>query len=56
MVHELDMIAIAEGAEDEETIRALREDGCDRVQGFAVSKPLAGEDFKAFLAGYEERK
>ena len=34
------MHTIAEGAEDEQTVRLLRELGVDHVQGFVVGRPL----------------
>lgn len=40
MAHEMGLSVVAEGAEDEATILALKEKGCDRVQGYGFSKPL----------------
>lgn len=40
MAHELGLVVVAEGAEDQQTLEALREDGCDRVQGFVIARPL----------------
>lgn len=49
MAHELGLLVVAEGAEDIATIAALREDLCDRVQGYAIAKPLPEADFRSFL-------
>ena len=49
MAHGLGLSVIAEGAEDEATLQALRRKGCDRVQGYVISKPLPGEAFKTFV-------
>jgi len=42
---------VAEGVETEEQLTALRELGCDRVQGFLLSHPLRPELVPGFLAG-----
>lgn len=49
MAHELGLIVVAEGAEDEQTIAALRQDGADRVQGYGIAKPMAENDLAEFL-------
>ncbi len=41
---------VAEGVEDEQTWRLLAELGCDRVQGWALSRPLPAEDLELWLA------
>ncbi|WP_457597730.1 EAL domain-containing protein [Hydrogenimonas sp.] len=38
---------VAEGVEDEETLRYLREIGCDYYQGFLFAKPLPPEEVEA---------
>ena len=38
---------IAEGVETEAQLRLLRDMGCDMVQGFYLSRPLAAADFEA---------
>jgi EAL domain-containing protein (putative c-di-GMP-specific phosphodiesterase class I) len=40
---------IAEGVEDGESLRMLRDFGCDMVQGYFVSRPLPGADFLAWI-------
>ena len=44
LAHKLGLAVIASGVEDEATLNQLRELGCDAVQGFLVSRPLAAED------------
>jgi diguanylate cyclase (GGDEF)-like protein len=39
LAHSLDLILVAEGAEDAETIRLLREMNCDLVQGYYFGRP-----------------
>ncbi|HEX3447901.1 MAG TPA: EAL domain-containing protein [Isosphaeraceae bacterium] len=46
----LGLKVVAEGAEDKETVELLESLGCDYVQGFYFSKPLAPADFAAWLA------
>ncbi len=41
--HSLGLRATAEGVEDLDTMEYLKEIGCDRAQGFLVSRPLSGE-------------
>lgn len=41
--HHLDLTVIAEGVETNEQMKILREIGCDYVQGYLVSQPLALE-------------
>jgi len=45
----LDLAVVAEGAENEEQLELLRELGCDYVQGYYVSKPLARDAMDALL-------
>lgn len=46
--HRLDQRIVAEGVEDEVTREALRELGCDKMQGYLWSKPLPLEAFEAW--------
>jgi len=48
LAHNLGLKVIAEGVENEETLKALRNLGCDMVQGFHLSRPLSGKDFDAW--------
>lgn len=49
MAHWLNMPIIAEGVETKEQSNFLRSIGCDYIQGFLYSKPLAEEDFYKLL-------
>lgn len=49
MLKELDYVVVAEGVENEETVMALQEYGCDQVQGFYCSKPLKAEEMDKWL-------
>ncbi len=50
MAHTLDLKVVAEGVETKEQMDYLRDQGCDEIQGFLISKPLpASELEKRFL-------
>ncbi len=48
LAQDLGLAVVAEGAEDEATLDALREDGCERAQGLAVARPMHGAELVAF--------
>lgn len=50
LANQLGLLAVAEGAEREETVAMLKKYGCDRVQGYVFSKPLREAEFIAFVA------
>ena len=49
LAHGLNLTVVAEGVETAEQLALLRELGCDHVQGYLFSKPVAPEDFHQFL-------
>jgi len=49
MAHSLKIKVIGEGAETREQVELLASRGCDKVQGYYFSKPLAVDDFKEFM-------
>ena len=49
LAHSLKMQVVAEGVEDEDQMRLLRELKCDCVQSFLVSHPLPPEEIEIFL-------
>ena len=44
LAHKLGLAVVAGGVENEATLNELRALGCDAVQGFLVSRPLAADD------------
>ena len=50
----LSVPVIAEGVETEEQMIALREMGCDFVQGYYFSRPLPADEYEAFVAERSE--
>jgi len=49
LAHNLGLRVVAEGVEDELTRNLLTEMGCDKLQGFLVSRPLADERLESWL-------
>ncbi|MBV8202678.1 MAG: EAL domain-containing protein, partial [Acidobacteria bacterium] len=54
LAHSLDIRVVAEGVETEPQWRLLRGQGCDEVQGYFFSAPLAAADCRRFL--FERRR
>jgi len=48
--HNLERTVTAEGVEDEDTLEKLRELGCDRAQGYFMSRPLPASELVKWLA------
>jgi diguanylate cyclase (GGDEF)-like protein len=53
--HDLGLRVIAEGVEDEETLRWLARLGCDLAQGYHMSRPLPADLFADWIAEAESR-
>ena len=49
LAHNMGLSVVAEGVEDEATLRRLRELGCDMVQGYHLSRPLSVDDLGKWL-------
>ncbi len=49
MAQQLGLDVVAEGVELEEQLTFLRRHGCDLIQGYLFSKPLAAADFEDFV-------
>ena len=45
LAHDLGLEVVAEGIEDQQTLDALRDLGCDYAQGYFVSKPIWPDEF-----------
>jgi diguanylate cyclase (GGDEF)-like protein len=52
--HNLGISVVAEGVEDPETLRRLAALGCDRAQGYHVSRPLPADRFTAWVRDSDE--
>jgi diguanylate cyclase (GGDEF)-like protein len=49
LAHNLGLRVVAEGVEDEVTRKLLTEMGCDKLQGFLVSRPLPDDRLESWL-------
>jgi diguanylate cyclase (GGDEF)-like protein len=54
LAHNLGLEVVAEGVETAAALRWLREQGCERAQGFYLSKPMAAELFVSWLRSWEK--
>ena len=55
LAHSLGMSTTAEGVETEEQLRAVREQGCNEVQGFLFSPPLEAPQVFTLLANEAQK-
>jgi EAL domain-containing protein (putative c-di-GMP-specific phosphodiesterase class I) len=53
LAHNLGLRVVAEGVENQESWRRLREQGCDLAQGYHVSRPLPGDELGRLIAAHE---
>lgn len=53
--HDLGMVVVAEGVEDEETLQLLRRMGCDVAQGYHLSRPLPGPELLEWVRTWNDR-
>ena len=49
LAHTLGLKVIAEGVEDNEQVRLLKDLGCDQIQGYLVSRPVPPHEVEALL-------
>jgi len=49
LAHTLGLKVIAEGVEDDEQVRLLKDLGCDQIQGYLVSRPVPPQEVEALL-------
>ena len=49
LAHSMNLQVVAEGVESVEQLEILRKQGCDFVQGYLFSKPLAAREFVPFF-------
>jgi EAL domain-containing protein (putative c-di-GMP-specific phosphodiesterase class I) len=56
LAHNLDLMVVAEGIEDEETLDELARCGCDVAQGYFISRPCDASDFWPSVAAFTEKR
>ena len=56
--HNLGLVVVAEGVENNEVLERLRQLGCDVAQGYCISRPLSPDQFLSWLAttGHPSRR
>ncbi|MDA0616867.1 EAL domain-containing protein, partial [Acinetobacter baumannii] len=52
---EFNLSTLAEGVENQEQMDALREMGCDYMQGFHLARPMPPVALHAFIADFNEQ-
>lgn len=52
MAKSLDLTTVAEGVETAEQLELLKTMGCDQIQGYFFSRPLAPDDFMAYYRAH----
>jgi len=55
LAHGMNLDVVAEGVEDEATLRRIAGHGCQQAQGYFFAKPLSADDFVAWLDSYEPK-
>lgn len=53
LFHDMGYVVVAEGAETDEEVRALTQQGVDRIQGYALARPMPAD---ALIKFYHERR
>jgi EAL domain-containing protein (putative c-di-GMP-specific phosphodiesterase class I) len=53
--HNLGMRVVAEGVENETTMRSLADASCDIAQGFHIAHPMAATDLRAWMRDHSAR-
>jgi len=52
IAHQFGLTVVAEGVEERTTMQSLRELGCDSIQGYYFSKPLAAKEFESWVRAW----
>jgi len=55
MAHNLGLEVVAEGVETTAALRWLREEGCERAQGYYLSKPMPADEFIPWMRNWESQ-
>lgn len=55
LAHKMGLNVVAEGVETEEQLKFLLSIGCNKIQGFLISKPLPSNQVMEFFRNYEPR-
>ena len=52
LAHHMGLDVVAEGVEDEETLRRLSNAGCEQAQGYFLSKPISSDELVRWCHEY----
>jgi diguanylate cyclase (GGDEF)-like protein len=55
IAHALNLLVVAEGAENEDQLETLRALGCDQLQGYVISQPMPLEQVLRWHKTYQQR-
>jgi EAL domain-containing protein (putative c-di-GMP-specific phosphodiesterase class I) len=50
LAHNMGLVVVAEGVETAEVLALLSDMGCDAIQGYYISRPLAADRLESWLA------
>jgi len=56
LAHKMGLEVVAEGVEEVEQLNFLKEQKCDKIQGFLFSKPVSEEDFQKLIKSSQTYK
>ena len=56
LAHSLKLEVVAEGVEDESTMRRIASLGCEQAQGYYLSKPVPDDEFIVWLESFEPQR
>ena len=54
--HNLGLKVVAEGVEDDASLKMLADMGCDSIQGYLLARPLAQDDFTKWWRNHESER
>jgi EAL domain-containing protein (putative c-di-GMP-specific phosphodiesterase class I) len=54
LAHNMNLKVVAEGVEDEQTLRQISKLGCEEAQGYFISRPVPPDELIDWLATREE--
>ena len=52
LFHDMDLVVVAEGAETQEEVQMLTAQGIDRIQGYALARPMPVDDVIKFYQAH----
>lgn len=55
LAHNMNLHVVAEGVEDEATLRYLAKNGCEQAQGYFLSKPVTSDGLLQWLEGWQSK-